>query len=301
MSTAPGGYYGRPVLKEPVWRPEVALYFFFGGLAGMSAVLAFAARVTGRDRLARGALLGAFAGVIACPPLLVLDLGRPERFLNMLRVLKPTSPMSIGSWILVASGATISTAAASEVTGIARPLGRAAEVLAALLGLPLSVYAGVLLADTSIPAWHEARRHLPFLFGGSAAASAGAAAAILTPAAAAGPARRLAVLGCVIELLAARAQERRLGADARHYHGKLDRAAKLLTASGGLLMALGGRRRPIAATAGAAILGGSLCERFAVLAAGPRSARATAAGGTVRAPEEAAKTIRGRIDGLRRH
>ena len=285
MSTEPGGYYGRPVLKEPVWRPEVALYFFFGGLAGMSAVLAFAARLTGRRRLARRAIVGAVAGVSVCPPLLILDLGRPERFLNMLRVLKPTSPMSIGSWILVAFGAAISTAGASEATGIARPLGRAAEALAALLGAPLAVYTGVLLADTSIPAWHEARRHLPFVFGGSAAASAGAAAAILTPATEAGPARRLAILGCVIELVAAFGMERRLGgALDRHYRGPAGRAAKLLTGSGGMLMALGGRRRPLAAAAGAAILAGSLCERFAVLAAGPRSARATAAGGTVKAP-----------------
>lgn len=284
MSSEPGGYYGRPVLKEPVWRPEVALYFFFGGLAGMSAVLAFAARLTGRRGLARRAIFGSVAGVSVCPPLLILDLGRPERFLNMLRVLKPTSPMSIGSWILVAFGAAISTAGASEATGIARPLGRAAEALAALLGLPLAVYTGVLLADTSIPAWHEARRHLPFVFGGSAAASAGAAAAILTPAAEAGPARRLAVLGCVIELVAAFGMERRLGALGRHYRGHSGQAAKLLTGSGGMLMALGGRRRPLAAAAGAAILAGSLCERFAVLAAGPRSARATATGGTVKAP-----------------
>ena len=126
------------VLKQPVWKPEVGLYFFFGGLAGASALLAFGARLAGNGRLARSALLAAFAGAAVSPPLLIADLGRPARFLNMFRVLKPTSPMSIGSWVLAAFGGVTSVAAASELTGLSRPLGRLAEAGAALLGLPLS-------------------------------------------------------------------------------------------------------------------------------------------------------------------
>ena len=286
MSALPG-YYGRPVVKEPVWTPEVAIYFWLGGLAGMSAVLGFASRVAGRPRLARAAILAGFGALLGCPPLLIADLGRPERFYNMLRVFKPTSPMSMGSWVLSAFGAALGAATVSEVTGWLRPLGRLGELGAAILGLPLCTYTAVLVADTSVPVWHEARRHLPFVFAGSASASAGAAAAILTPAREAGPARRLAVLGAGLELGAVTLMERALGPMARHYHegpaATPARLARNLTAGGALLMLAFGRRRAGAAAAGTLILAGSLAERFAVLRAGPPSARATAGGETVKA------------------
>jgi formate-dependent nitrite reductase membrane component NrfD len=289
--SAQPGYYGRPVVKEPVWTPEVALYFWLGGLAGMSAVLGFASRVAGRPRLARASLLAGFGALLGCPPLLIADLGRPERFYNMLRVFKPTSPMSMGSWVLSAFGAALGAATVSEVTGRLRPLGRLGELGAAILGLPLCTYTAVLVADTSVPVWHEARRHLPFVFAGSASASAGAAATILTPPREAGPARRLAVLGACLELGAVTLMERALGPLARHYRegpaATPARLARILTAGGALLMLAFGRRRPGAAAAGTLILAGSLAERFAVLRAGPPSARATAGGETVRAtPDE---------------
>ena len=120
-------YYGRPILKEPTWTPEVPLYFFTGGIAGASSVLHGVARVTGNERLARTSLfLGAAADVVS-PALLISDLGRPERFLNMLRVFKVTSPMSVGSWILFVSGGASGTAAALELLGIAKPLKALAE------------------------------------------------------------------------------------------------------------------------------------------------------------------------------
>jgi len=210
MSDRPG-YYGRPVVKEPVWTPEVAIYFWLGGLAGMSAVLAFAARLAGRPRLARASLLAGFAALLGCPPLLVADLGRPERFYNMLRVFKPTSPMSVGSWGLSLFGGALGVAAASEVTGWLRPIGRLGELGAAIFGLPLFTYTAVLVADTSVPVWHEARQELPFVFAGSASASAGAAAAILTSSRESGPARALSIFGACVELAAVRVMERRLG------------------------------------------------------------------------------------------
>src|SRR5207302_5285118 len=89
-------YYGRPYLKTPVWKPEIAAYFWVGGLAGASATLALAARLAGNRRLHRSALGAALTGAIVSPALLIEDLGRPERFLNMFRVFKPTSPMSVG-------------------------------------------------------------------------------------------------------------------------------------------------------------------------------------------------------------
>src|SRR5205823_4053812 len=152
------------------------------------------------------------------PPLLIVDLGRPARYLNMFRVLKPTSPMSVGSWVLGAFGGLSGAAAISELTGIQRPLGRLAEAGAAVLGLPLSTYTAVLVANTAVPVWHRARAILPFVFASSAAASAGAAAAILTPARDAAPARRLAVSGALGELVAVAAMELSLGSGAAPYH-----------------------------------------------------------------------------------
>ncbi len=285
--SAPPSYHGRPVLKEPVWSPAVAVYFWLGGLAGMSAVLGFAARLARRPVLARASLLAGFTALLACPPLLIADLGRPERFYNMLRVFKPTSPMSVGSWVLSLFGGALGVAAASEVTGWLRPIGRLGELGAAMFGLPLFTYTAVLVADTSVPVWHEARHHLPFVFAGSAAASAGAAAAILTPSRESGPARTLAIFGAAFELGAVAVMERRLGLVARSYHhgpaASPARMARMLTAGGGLLMVATGRHRAGATFAGSMILAGSLAVRFAVLRAGPTSARATAGGGTVRA------------------
>ena len=108
-------YYGRPVIKEPAWTIEVPWYFFAGGMAGASAPLAVAARMAGNERLARSAVTVAAAGVAVGTPLLVSDLGRPERFHHMLRVFKPTSPMSMGSWALAAMGPAAVCAAVSDV------------------------------------------------------------------------------------------------------------------------------------------------------------------------------------------
>ena len=110
-------YYGRPILKEPVWTWEIPAYFFFGGMAGAAAPFALISELRGDEALARRAWLVALAGVAASPPLLIADLGRPERFHHMLRVLKPTSPMSIGSWVLGASSTAIAFANARSLYG----------------------------------------------------------------------------------------------------------------------------------------------------------------------------------------
>jgi Polysulphide reductase, NrfD len=271
-------YYGRPILKEPVWTWEVPWYFFAGGLAGASASLGLGARLAGNHRLARAAFTVAGAGAAAGVPLLVSDLGRPERFLYMLRVFKVTSPLSVGSWILAAMGPAAVGAAVSDRLGVFPRLGRAAEVAAGLLGPALATYTGALVADTAVPVWHEGGRELPFVFAGGAAASAGAAAVLTTPAGDAGPARRLVVAGALLELGAAQAMERRLGELGQPYHegpaGRLARLAKGCAAAGAGLVALGGRRRRGLAAAGAALaLAGSVCERWAVYKAGFQSAR----------------------------
>ena len=272
----PRSYYGQPILKRPAWTIEVPWYFFAGGLAGASSTLALGARLAGNQRLARGAGTAAAVGIAAAVPLLVSDLGRPERFLNMLRVFKPTSPMSVGSWLLAGFGPAAAGAALSDRLGVAPRLGRAAEVVAGLLGPGLATYTAVLLADTAVPVWHEAGRELPLVFAGSAAASAGSAAAILTPAADAGPARRLAVAGALLELSAAAAMERRLGELGEPYRqgpaGRYARLAKACTAAGAATLALAGRRRGAALAGGLAVLAGSAFQRLAVYKAGLQSA-----------------------------
>jgi formate-dependent nitrite reductase membrane component NrfD len=166
-------YYGQPILKEPTWTWEIPAYFFTGGLAGASADLSLVARLAGNHVLARRALLVALGGVGVSPVLLISDLGRPERFYEMLRVLKPTSPMSVGTWVLSAFGTSTGIAAASDVFGIFPRAGRFFEALSALLGPALATYTAVLIADTSVPVWHEARRELPLVFAASSAASCG--------------------------------------------------------------------------------------------------------------------------------
>ena len=272
----PTSYYGHPVLKPPVWTPEVGIYLFTGGLAGGSAVLAAAARAQGNDALARRALWGALAGAAASPALLIKDLGVPRRFHHMLRVAKPTSPMSVGTWILSAAGTAIGVAAACDTLGVLRGVGRAAEAGAALLGPALSTYTAVLLADTAVPAWHGARHELPFLFAASAAASAGAAATMITPPAHARLARTVTLGGVAAELAAAEVVERRLGELGEPYHrgdaGRFGRAAQALGLVGAGLLGPGtasrGRRRRRTA-----LLAASLCERFSVFQAGTISAR----------------------------
>jgi hypothetical protein len=247
-------------------------------MAGASAPLAVAARMAGNERLARSAVTVAAAGVALGTPLLVSDLGRPERFHHMLRVFKPTSPMNMGSWVLAGLGPSAVNAAVSEWFGIFPRLGRVAEVVSGLLGPALSTYTAVLVANTAVPVWHEAGRELPLVFAGSAMASAGAATALLTPAADAGPARRLAVTGAVVELAAGQVMERRLGELAEPYHqgvaGRYARLAKGCTAAGAAAIGLAGRRRRPLAMAGAGLLlAGSALERLAVYKAGFQSAR----------------------------
>jgi hypothetical protein len=271
-------YYGRPVLKQPAWTLEVPWYFFFGGMAGASAPLAVAARAAGNQRLARSAVSVAGAGLAASVPLLVSDLGRPERFHHMLRVFKPTSPMSMGSWVLAVMGPAAAGAALSEWFGVFPRLGRTAEVVSGLLGPALCTYTGVLVANTAVPVWHEAGRELPLVFAGSALASAGAASTVLTAAADAGPARRLAVAGALVELGAVGVMERRLGELAEPYHqgpaGRYARLARGCTLLGAATVALAGARRRWAAVAGSGLLlAGSAFERLAVYKAGFQSAR----------------------------
>ncbi|MWA01707.1 polysulfide reductase [Actinomadura sp. LD22] len=272
-------YYGKPVLNAPVWEAaDVAAYLFLGGLAGAGSVLAAGAELTGRPVAARALKISSLAAIAGSAAALIHDLGRPARFFNMLRVMKPTSPMSIGSWVLVAYGPAAGAAAVLDVAGLFKPLGRAATVGAAALGPAVATYTAVLIADTAVPAWHEGYREMPLVFVGSATAAASGAALLAAPVAETAPMRSAAVLGAGLELAASKLMERRLGMLAEPYRqgrsGRLMRAAEILSvagAAGGAL--LGGRSRVAAALSGAALLAGSACTRFGIFHAGMRSAQ----------------------------
>ncbi len=178
QATAENGYYGLPLLKEPVWTWEVPAYFFVGGMGGAAAVVGAAAQLSGADReLVRDARWVAAAGAALSAPLLVGDLGRPERFLNMLRVFKIQSPMSVGAWTLTAFGTFASAAVFAEEmrkrTDLpVRVVGDAAAMLSAATGVAMATYTGVLIGATTIPVWSKHVSLLPLHFGASALSSA---------------------------------------------------------------------------------------------------------------------------------
>jgi formate-dependent nitrite reductase membrane component NrfD len=273
------------VVKAAPWGADIPAYLFLGGLAAGSSLLAAGADLTGRPGLRRAGRLTAAAAISASFAALVHDLGKPQRFLNMLRVLKVTSPMSVGTWIVSAYSPLVYAAAAQEAApllpGPARRLAglaaRPAGLGAALLAPAVASYTGVLLADTSTPTWNAARQHLPFLFAASAGAAAGGMGLLAAPLADSGPARRLALIAAAADLGIAWHMETTMGLAAEPLHagrpGQLMTAARALTAAGALGSVLARRRRAAAAASGAALLAGSVCLRFGIFEAGQASAR----------------------------
>ena len=180
MASPETGYYGIPLLKEPAWTWEIPLYFFVGGAAGSAAVVGAIANYTGADRkIVRDARWIAAAGSVISPALLIADLGRPSRFLNMLRVFKPQSPMSVGVWTLLGFSAGASATAFAEILrnryGASFPvrvIERSGEAMSLLFGLPFSNYTGVLIGATAIPAWNQNVGDLPIHFGMSGLSAA---------------------------------------------------------------------------------------------------------------------------------
>jgi hypothetical protein len=271
-------YYGRPILKEPAWKqPDVPLYLFLGGAAGASASMAVLAELSGRRELAKVGRLVASGGSLASVAALVHDLGKPLRFLYMLRVIKPTSPLSIGSWILAPFSGLAAVAAGSQVTGIFPRIGKLAGLAAGVLGPAMCTYTAVLLADTATPAWHEGRGELPILFAGSALTSGAGAALIAVPTGETGPVVRAGLAGAVAELAAGRRLEHSLGVVSEPYRqgraGKLMSASRALTVAGAGLSLAASRSRVAAAFAGAAYLAAGLCTRFGVYNAGVESTK----------------------------
>jgi formate-dependent nitrite reductase membrane component NrfD len=270
-------YYSKPILKEPVWIWTVPLYFYVGGVSGAALVLGAVTRLIGgaglRPLVRKCHWVGFVGGGIGSV-LLIADLGRPERFLAMLRVLRLRSPMSVGSWIL---------AVAPPCAGAAAVFGDPfSSLLAGLLGVPLSGYTAVLLSNTAIPVWHETRTSLPALFMGSAAAGAAQVLKLLPvtlPRQALSAVNTFGIAGSIAELAAGCVVEQHAGRIPiigqplyEGVSGALWKASKAMTVAG-LVLSIFGRSR--GACRAGAILGtaGAIALRFAIFHAGKASAR----------------------------
>jgi formate-dependent nitrite reductase membrane component NrfD len=280
-------YYERPVLKEPVWIWAVPLYFYVGGTAGAAAVLGAAAQALDGEELrglVRSCRWVAALGGAAGSALLIYDLGRPERFLHMLRVFRPTSPMSVGSWVLAAAAsATMGSALLEDRKGFLGRLGDAVAYAAALFGLPLSGYTAVLLSNTAVPVWKAARRSLPHLFIGTSVSGLASLFGLLPVDLTAREEKiveRFGIAGKAVDLAAMAVVEREanrvepVGRPLREgVSGTLWSAARAMTAASLLLALLPGRSRTKRLAGGLLGTAGALALRFAVFHAGKASAR----------------------------
>lgn len=278
-------YYGMPAVKEPVWIWSIPAYFYVGGVAGAASVLGAVADAVGGKRLeglARRCHLVGTVGDALSGALLIHDLGRPSRFLNMLRVFRPTSPMSIGSWVLAASGGANATALLfSRRKSALGAFGKFASFSGAAFGSALAGYTGVLLANSANPFWQRAHRGLPLLFMGSAVASAGALLSLLPgDGAAAKVTIPFARAGAMASLAAARRVERQVEKAEptdrplkQGLSGALWNAFKACTTAGLALSLLPGKQERKDDLSNALITVGALALRFAVFHAGKAAAR----------------------------
>lgn len=292
---APAGYFGRPVLKPPVWTWEVPLYFFVGGLAGGAAVIAGVGAVAGAPRaLLLPALSLAALGALVSAGLLVLDLGRPQRFLNMLRVFKPSSAMSVGAWILAGFGGATALALASALLHLGPVPFWLGAGPAALLGGLLATYTGVLIGVTTVPAWAAHDRALPVHFGMAGLGSAAAAITLVMGGALAAPLREVLLVASLAEVvMGLSVLLLRHGARDRALH--TGRGAWLLH-GGGVLTGPAAAALIVAHAPGALVailfLAGALINRYGWVLAGKASSRDPEAGlaAARREPKRSPKT-----------
>jgi formate-dependent nitrite reductase membrane component NrfD len=291
-----------PFVKPPVWTWEVPLYFWFGGVASGAAFVAQACDLAGDHDSAPTARRVALGAVVPAPVLLIADLGRPARFLNMMRIFKPRSPMNLGAWCLAAFSTVGGAAVAADLLGRRRPA-RLLGSLNAVLGGYLGSYTGVLLASTAVPLWARSRLFLGPVFVCTATAT-GAAAVRLTLVARGLPEGHptrsalgaLETAAIAAELSLSAINERRLGPLARPLSegrsGVLFRAAKWSVGAGLALRLPGPRANAVAENlSSVAYLFGGLAFRYAWLEAGKASAAD---------PEAAVATARGTLTMARR-
>jgi formate-dependent nitrite reductase membrane component NrfD len=262
-------YYDVPLLKPPVWTWEVPVYFFVGGTAGAAAIIGSIAEWSGADSaLACDARWLAAAGGPVSAALLTADLGRPQRFVHMLRVFKPQSTMSVGSWTLTAFSGTTTAALVPAFSPVAAPA-------AAVLGAVMITYTGVLIGATAIPVWNQNVGLLPVHFAASAMGSAAAMLTLLGHHDAA--VNDIAVAAAAVEtLIGAAIETRETPALAPLRHGAsgwMIRAGGVLSGPVPLLLRAARRNRKWRTVASLAALTGSLLTRLGWIEAGRGSAR----------------------------
>jgi formate-dependent nitrite reductase membrane component NrfD len=282
-------YYGVPAIKSPVWLPTIPLYFFVGGMAGATSALGAAVELLDGTKLASLSrrcrwigMLGDMVGSV----LLIQDLGRPSRFLNMLRVFRPTSPMNMGAWVLAGSGAMNTASVLAlflEHHGVVvKKLGNAASLVGGALGMPLAGYTAVLLSNSVVPVWQGTRRTLPLLFMASGMASAASLLELFSPDSERErkAVRRFGTIGRVAELVAGFAVEREAARSEELIRplrqgmpGTLWKAAKACTAAGLVLSLLPGRKRWKQVAASVLTLAGAVATRYAIYEAGKVTAK----------------------------
>ncbi|MCP3162108.1 NrfD/PsrC family molybdoenzyme membrane anchor subunit [Myxococcus qinghaiensis] len=278
-------YHGLAAIKQPVWIATVPAYLFVGGVAGAASLLGLVIDVLGEeelDPLARRCRQLGTVGDMVSAGLLIADLGRPERFLNMLRVFRPTSPMSIGSWVLALSGGLNTVGLVlGRSRGVLGVVGKISGYSAALLGMPLAGYTAVLLNNTAVPLWQATRRTLPPFFMASATASAGSLLSlfphspreegVLRPYRLAGKTAELA-MGYAVEHDARRAPEVARPLD-EGVSGALWKASRACSVAGLVVDVLPGRQRWKQVAADLLTTVGAVTARFAVFHGGKASAR----------------------------
>lgn len=277
-------YYDRPVLKAPVWSWEIPLYYYTGGAAGACLVLGAAAQLDRSGRLERMIRRCHWTGIIGSSisaVLLIDDLGKPSRFINMMRVFRPTSPMNMGTWILSSAAPTAFAAGLLlQRRGLLRAIGEAFGFASGLFGMGLATYTGVLVGNSVIPVWQSSRRILPILFGASAVASAGSILSLFSD----DPRERritftFGTIGRVAELAASVAIEKQISRVPQvakplrsGLSGFLWRAASVLTAASFVASVWPTKSRKKRIAAGVLGTAGSLALRYAVHTAGKPSA-----------------------------
>jgi formate-dependent nitrite reductase membrane component NrfD len=273
-----------PMMKPAVWTWEVPLYFWTGGIAAGAGFVGLACDLAGDKASAATARKVALGAVAPSPLLLISDLGRPERFYNMLRIVKPRSPMSMGAWALTVYGNLIAAAVGADLLGRGREA-RAAGAVAAVVGGYLGSYTGVLLGSTAVPVWSRSRLFLGPIFVATATATGAAAcrlALVATGMPQGHPTRialgRVETGAIATELALSTINERRLGRLAAALEegpaGKVFRGAKWGVRAGLALRLLRRRGGPWTHhMASGLYLGAGLAFRYAWVAAGRHSAR----------------------------
>lgn len=272
-------YYGRPMLKESVWSVDIPIYYFLGGTAGAALTLGAAIQFVsprGKHPLRRLSAICHWTGIVgstAGAAFLIHDLGRPSRFLYMMRVFRPTSPMNVGAWILAGAAPTaITTGLFVNRPGLLGDIGEATGYISGLFGAALAGYTGVLVSNSAIPIWQEARRWVPVMFIASSASAAASVIEMLSGERRTRVATRIfGTAGRIAEIAATKQAERAASAIPKVAEpfregptAVLWKTATALTAASLGVSLLPGRSRKSGLIAGVLGIAGSLCLRFAV-------------------------------------